>query len=116
MIEFSLAPLPDDSGIQVISVSGKLDTDTSEEFFAFIEEQIAAGNKRLILNCEKLEFISSMGLGSLMRTHSRLKKHMGDVKIAAMQDFVAETFRAVGFEKILALHSTVDDAQASFAE
>ena len=43
-----------------------------------------------------------------------MKKHMGDVKIAAMQDFVAEAFRIVGFEKILNLHDSVEDAQSAF--
>lgn len=114
MIDFTSDTHPEDPSIRVVMISGKLDNETSEHFFSRIEEEITQGHKQLILDCSKLEYISSMGLGSLMRTHSRMKKHMGDVKIAAMQPFVAEAFRAVGFEKILALHDSVDEAQASF--
>ncbi len=114
MIEFTADAHPEDPSIRVVTISGKLDNESSEHFFLRIEEEITQGHKQLILDCSNLDYISSMGLGSLMRTHSRLKQHMGDVKIAAMQPFVAETFRAVGFEKILELHDSVSDAQASF--
>lgn len=114
MIDFTATDHPDDSSIRVITISGKLDNESSEYFFSYIEEQVAEGHKRLILDCKDLEYISSMGLGSLMRTHSRMKKHLGDVKIAAMQNFVAEAFRVVGFEKILHMYETVEEAQADF--
>jgi anti-anti-sigma factor len=113
MIDFATRDIPD-TDIRVVTMTGKLDNESSEYFFTFIEEQVAGGHKKLVLDCENLEYISSMGLGSLMRTHSRMKKHMGDVKIAAMQDFVAEAFRIVGFEKILNLHDSVEDAQSAF--
>ncbi len=114
MIDFTTKDLPD-TDIRVVMITGKLDNDSSEYFFSFIEEQVTDGHKKLVLDCENLEYISSMGLGSLMRTHSRMKKHMGDVKIAAMQSFVAETFRLVGFEKILNVYDSVESATAAFA-
>jgi anti-anti-sigma factor len=115
MIDFTAAEHPEDPTVRVIAISGKLDNESSEYFFNCIEDQIKDGHTRLILDCSQLEYVSSMGLGSLMRTHSRMKKHMGDVKIAAMQDFVAEAFRIVGFEKILHLYESVDDAKGAFS-
>ncbi len=113
MIDFTTRDIPD-TDIRVVVITGKLDNDSSEYFFSFIEEQVVDGYKNLVLDCENLEYISSMGLGSLMRVHSRMKKHMGDVKIAAMQSFVADTFRIVGFEKILNVYDNVEAAKDAF--
>ena len=114
MIEFTARNHPENKSVRVITISGKLDEDSCDYFFGWIEDQIQAGHRQLILDCSGLEHINSMGLGLLIRAHSRMKKHMGNVKIAALQSFVAEAFRIVGFDKILHLYESVDRAQKAF--
>ncbi len=71
------------------------------------------GNKKLILNCGQLTYISSMGVGILVQVHSRMKKIGGEVKLAAVQSGVAQILSVVGFNRIFHIYCTVDEAIAA---
>ena len=44
---------------------------------------IQAGCRKLIVDCTRLTYISSYGMGVLVRLHQKLAKRGGDVKLAA---------------------------------
>jgi len=102
--------------ILVVEVTGRLDNDTSEYFFGCLEWQINDGNTRIVLDCSDLVFLSSLGVGTLMRIQSRLKSKGGTVKLAAVQNMVADVLRVVYLDRLLDLYPTVDEAVASFGE
>ena len=100
--------------ILVLEVVGELDENTSEDFLDCIEEQIEKGHSRIIVDCTHLRYFSSYGIGTLIRVHSRMKKHNADVKLASLQRAAAQALRLTALDKILAVYTTVDDAQKSF--
>jgi len=114
MINFSSYKL-DDSDILVVELSGRLDTDTSEDFFTRLEEEVRAGHINLIFDCGKLEHISSLGFGMMIRAHSRLQKEGGAVRFACLKGLIAEAFQIVGFHKLFDNHASVAEAAASIA-
>ena len=70
----------------------------------------------MIIDLQELDFVSSLGLGMIVRTHSRMKKRGGNVKLARIEGAVEEIFRVVGFDQFLRIYPTVEEARASFAE
>lgn len=54
-------------GTLVIQPSGQLDHDTNQYFFECIKDEIEAGNLKIVINFEDLGYISSIGLGALVR-------------------------------------------------
>ncbi len=83
-----------------ISVEGRIDTITSND----LEKEITAemGNfDSLIMDFEKVDYISSAGLRLLISTQKKLKPDNIPFVIKNANDTVKEIFRMSGFDKIL---------------
>ena len=86
-----------DNGILNIALEGRLDTTTAPELEKFIGENYEAGNT-LVIDLEKLVYISSAGLRVLLSTH---KKSKGAMKIKNACELIMEVFEMTGFVDIL---------------
>ena len=106
---------PDDS-ILVLTVNGKLDNESSSYLFDCVEGEIEDGCTQIILDLEKLDHISSLGLGTLVRIHSRMRNKGGNVKFAHVDGLAAEVISGVGLNKLFHFHDTVEDACAAFED
>ena len=89
MIDFHYENVGKNQDIVSVVLSGKLDETTSSYVLGCVEDDILDGRKKLILDCGQVTYISSMGLGTLVRVNSRMKKIGGDVKLASVHGAVA---------------------------
>jgi anti-sigma B factor antagonist len=96
-----------------VVVSGKLDAFHCDYLLNCVEHQIEGGHKKLILDCSELNFISSKGLGMLVRVHARMKKHGGDVKLAGVRGAAASLISVVHLNKAFEMYPTVEEAIAA---
>ncbi|HEY1380172.1 MAG TPA: STAS domain-containing protein [Gemmataceae bacterium] len=113
MFDFRYEKVGKNQDIVAVVLSGILDEGTSTYLLGCVEDEILEGRKKLILDCGQITFISSMGLGTLIRVNSRMKKIGGDVKLAAVPGAVAEVMRVVGLHRIFEIYPTVEDAIAA---
>ena len=113
MFNFRYEKVGKDRDIVAVVVSGTLDENNCDYLLECVEEEILEGRKKLILDCGQLTFISSMGLGMLVRVNSRMKKIGGDVRLAAVQGTVAQVMSVVGLSRMFQMYPTVDDAIAA---
>jgi anti-anti-sigma factor len=116
MIDWKTQELGENKDILLFEMSGRLDVSACEYFYSVLEGRIRRGCKKLILDCENLDFISSMGLGMLMRVHSRMKKEGGDVKLARIHGAVAEVVKLVMLDRVLHMYPSVEAALESFKD
>jgi anti-sigma B factor antagonist len=114
MIDFGTYKLKPDDDVLVIALVGQLDTESCDYFFRCLEGEIDNGHVKLIVDCRELQFISSMGLGMLLRAHSRMKQHGGDVKLARVIGTVAKAIQTVQLHKLLNVFPTVSEALEAF--
>ncbi|MBP3891537.1 MAG: STAS domain-containing protein [Solobacterium sp.] len=80
-------------------VSGRIDTNTSPEFEETINQNIEE-DTNLVLDFEKVEYISSAALRVLLATHKKLKNG-GSLRIVHVNDVVMEILNITGFLDIL---------------
>jgi anti-anti-sigma factor len=113
MFNFSYEKVGKNNDIITVVLSGTLDENNCNYLLDCVAEEILDGRKKLILDCGKLEFISSMGLGILVRVHSRMKKLGGDVKLAGVQGAVAQVLNMVSLNRIFESYPGVDEAIAA---
>jgi anti-anti-sigma factor len=113
MIDFHYEMIGKDKDIVAVVVSGKLDEENCHYLFECVEQQVEDGRKKLILDCGRLNYVSSMGLGMLVRVHARMNKIGGDVKLAALQTTVTQIMSVVGLNRLFHIYPTVDDAIAA---
>lgn len=102
------------AGVQILAFEGNLDTNTSPEAEAKINELIDGGASKLLVNFEQLNFISSAGLRVLLATAKKLGPAGGTLRICALNPTVQEVFDISGFGTILSVTGTEEEALAAF--
>ena len=100
--------------VKVLAFEGNLDTNTSPEAEAKINELIDGGDNKLLVTFEQLNFISSAGLRVLLATAKKLGPTGGTLQICALNPTVQEVFDISGFGTILSVKETEDEALSSF--
>ena len=82
-----------------VAVEGRLDTTTAP----LLEEELKNamnGADKLVLDFEKLEYISSAGLRVLLSAHKSMIRK-GGMKVIHINEVVSEVFEVTGFSDIL---------------
>lgn len=90
-----------DGDILVVSLKGRLDTNTSPELEDHIKGLITPESS-LILDCATLDYISSAGLRVLLSTQKILYAS-GSMKLIHVNDVVSEILDVTGFCDILTI-------------
>ena len=104
----------DSNDVKILEFEGNLDTNTSPDAEATINELIDNGSTLLLANFEELNFISSAGLRVLLATAKKLRGTGGDLRICALNPTVQEVFDISGFGSILSVYSSESEALSSF--
>ena len=86
-------------GCLTVMPAGRLDTTTAPDFEAFLNEN-CEGATSVILNCEKLVYVSSAGLRVLLAAQKKLKESM---KLTNVCELVMEVFEMTGFADVLVI-------------
>jgi anti-sigma B factor antagonist len=99
----------------VICLEGYLDFHTAPEFEDTIQAEIDAGRKQIIVDCQKLEYVSSAGLGVFMGFVEELRELGGDIKVCGLTSKVKDVFEMLGFGEIFDIFDGIAAARGSFA-
>ena len=97
------------NGYKVIEFEGSLDTGTSPAVEKEINELIENGALKLVFNFEKTNYMSSSGLRVLLVTAKKLKG-IGELKISNLNGVIEEVFEVSGFNSILNVYKTEEEA------
>ncbi len=92
-----------EEGISLITLEGFVDAHTAPEFETAMQSQVDAGHHRIIVNCDRLHYISSAGLGVFMSFVEEVRERGGDIKICGLIPKVRHTFEILGFQEIFEL-------------
>jgi anti-sigma B factor antagonist len=100
--------------VKVVSLEGELDTNTSSNAETHLNELISEGATKILLNFEKLDFISSSGLRILLATAQNLKVSGGGIRICSLNETVKEVFDISGFSTLLSVFDNEEKAMDGF--
>ncbi len=103
-----------DKDVLILSADGGLDSSNAEQFIDELETLVESGIRKLIIDCGRLNYISSYGVGVLVRLHNKLATHGGTVKLAAVQSRIINLLEIVALTKLLHIFPNVDEARAAF--
>ncbi|MFQ5932440.1 MAG: STAS domain-containing protein [Nitrospiraceae bacterium] len=100
--------------VKVVRIEGKLDTQSSPDAQAQLTQLIDQGATKLVVNFEKLDYISSAGLRVLLATAKQLKGNSGELRICGLNELVQEVFDISGFTTILTVTKSESEALEGF--
>jgi anti-sigma B factor antagonist len=84
-----------------VELDGRLDTNTAPELDAALGE-LMEGAESLVLDFEKLEYVSSAGLRVLLSAQKTMSKQ-GEMKLLHVNETIGEIFEVTGFCDILTI-------------
>lgn len=105
-----------DEDLTIINLQGAVDAHTAPQFEQAVQEAIDQGQKNIVVNCEKLTYISSAGLGVFMCFIEEVREAGGDIKICGLSEKVKQPFEILGFESLYHFCPDVDSARQKFGE
>jgi anti-sigma B factor antagonist len=87
-------------GVSVMMPEGFINAHTVRQFEKSLEELIDAGHYTILLNCQRLNYISSAGLGAIMGLIEKVREHGGDILLCSLQENVYTIFDTLGFTQL----------------
>jgi anti-sigma B factor antagonist len=93
-----------------VKIAGNLDGQKSDELMISIEKLIVPGNVDILVNFENVEYISSMGIGTLISLYRDIKEKNGRFIIYGVRDVVKDIFDRTHLNKRLLICETEKDA------
>lgn len=96
----------------LLGFDGHLDTNTAPDAEAKLNELIADGAEKLIIDFSALDYISSAGLRVLLATAKKLKAVGGTLRLYGLNPTVQEVFDISGFSTIFSIFNSEAEAMA----
>ena len=104
-------------GFAIISLEGAVDAHTAPQFEEAVQTVIDGGQNKIIVDCQKLTYISSAGLGIFMGFVEEVREtDGGDIKICGLSETVKQPFEILGFDALFDFCPDAESAKKQFDE
>jgi len=110
-MDFTVGQIKD--GVVVVAISGSLNDMGSDAFLKQTDGLIAEGVRKFVLDCTELDFVSSFGLGVLVRLRKRFAEAGGRVALGSVPDEVMAVLKITALDKVLMIYPDVETARLS---
>ncbi|MCX7966468.1 MAG: STAS domain-containing protein [Syntrophorhabdaceae bacterium] len=97
----------------VVTVKGRIDGVTAPQLENDLLELISRGVRRLIVNFEELDYISSAGLRTVLTVAKKLKSEQGSICFTGLKGAVEEVFKISGFYSLFKIYDSDASALSS---
>ncbi|NSW85182.1 MAG: STAS domain-containing protein [Syntrophobacteraceae bacterium] len=102
-----------ENDVMILTLKGRLDSNTSDEFGERLLNLIKNGENRLVLDLGDVDYISSAGLRVFIRCVKELKQTQGQLCLCSMKDYIREVFDLSGIASLLVIQPSLDDTLRS---
>jgi anti-anti-sigma factor len=102
----------DVEGMAILKVRGRVDSATAPALGDTLQKTLTPTGARLILDMSGVEYLSSAGLRVLLLAMQQAQKVNGKFVLHGLNSRVAEVFEISGFDSILTVCASRDDATA----
>jgi anti-sigma B factor antagonist len=100
--------------VAVLAITGRIDSATSAEFEASLQDLMGKGKRHFILDMSQVEFLSSSGLRVLVTTLKSLRKSGGELCIAQPSQRARDAIDIAGLDVLFKFYDDRESAIASF--
>ena len=102
--------------VDLVEVTGRVDSSTAPEFEAAVNKVIEAGRYRIVVDFSGTDYMSSAAFRVLISGLKQVKKgtRRGDIRLAGVAPKLMEVFKLGGFDDLFKIFDSSADAVGSF--
>jgi anti-sigma B factor antagonist len=97
-------------GITLLAARGRLNMVSAPRLKSAVDESVASGRPRIVVDLAGIEFIDSSGLGALIGGLKTARQASGDLRIAGAGDQVTTVLGLTNLDRILRPYTSVEEA------
>ncbi len=90
-------------GTRILSLGGRLDTETSADVELTLQDLLAAGERNFLIDMSGIGYVSSAGLRVLLATAKQLEGGKGSLRLCSLNTSVKQVFDVAGFSKLFSI-------------
>jgi anti-sigma B factor antagonist len=95
----------------IIALDGDLDVSSSIAFDKSIEAFLRQGNKNLLIDCRKLNYIASAGLGVIVSHLQEFEEKAIKMVLFGLNKKVMNVFQILGLDQLVSIKTTEKEAK-----
>jgi anti-sigma B factor antagonist len=100
-----------DNKLPVIELEGEVDVYTAPQLKQQMINLLESGNKQMIIDLTKVEYLDSTALGVLIGGLKRMREMDGNMMLVCPSARIRRVFEITGLDKIFDIYNTADEAQ-----
>lgn len=97
-------------GISFLTVTGRIDGHAAPQFELFLTDAVARGEHGVVVDFSAVEYVSSAALRAVLVGARAAKARKRTIALYGLTEFVNEVFSLSGFDKIVPLVETEEEA------
>ena len=99
-------------GAVIVQAVGRVDGANARDFHEGLEASIGTDGESMVLDFEGLTYISSAGLRVVLLVAKTLQQQRAKLAVCSLSDSIREVFEISGFDKIVPVYASPDDAMS----
>jgi len=105
-------------GVVIFDIEGEIKRSdiTDVTLHQLVKEQLEAGQKHILLNFQKVDFIDSFGVGEILASYISTHNLGGKLKLARISKKLYLIFQVTMLTKVLDIYEDEDAALRSFLD
>ncbi len=96
----------------VLDIEGEIDVSTADELRSALGGLIEAGDTRILVDLQDVQFMDSTGLGVLVSSLKRARGEGGDLRLVVKSERLTTLLRITALEQVFTIGQTPQDAVA----
>jgi stage II sporulation protein AA (anti-sigma F factor antagonist) len=100
--------------VMIMNIDDHLDTAAAPQFEQRLLGLIDAGERKVLVDCSKLEYVNSAGLKVFLLAAKKLEPLNGTLIISSLVPSVLMIFEMIGFTRIMKIAATREDGLRAF--
>ena len=99
--------------ILILRAEGRINALRVDTFYTQALLAIDTSKDDVIMDTAGIVYISSAGLRAVLQVSRALRSEQREFHICSLRPYIEETFRIIGFDKLIPLHPDMDTAVAA---
>ncbi|WP_446831736.1 STAS domain-containing protein [Candidatus Foliamicus sp.] len=102
-----------DGPVLSVKLQGRLDASSANALFDGVEAAVTPDDSAVVIDMAQLAYISSAGLRVLLMLAKMLEERNARFAVCSLSKQVSEIFDITGFDKVIGVHQSPEQARAA---